>query len=109
MNQPEPSEARRSGESEHYVYIGLLQDGRFYVGVSHQHPRDLLAEHQSGHHSRFTRAERLLRIPWTEPHPSLKSARTRERPLKRWTHAKKQALIDGDLAGLKKLARRKTR
>jgi predicted GIY-YIG superfamily endonuclease len=93
-----------------YVYIALLRDDRFYVGISHQEPKSLLTEHHSGKHSQFTRAEGLKRILWTEEHPSLASARRREQQLKGWTHAKKQALIDGDLARLKLLSRsRRTR
>ena len=93
----------------HYVYIGLLNDGRFYVGVSRKQLQSLRAEHRAGDHSRFTKAEGFKHVVWTEPHPSLASAMKRERQLKGWTHAKKRALIDGDLARLKQLARRKTR
>lgn len=88
-----------------YVYIASLRDGRFYVGISHQQPRSLLAEHRSGLHSRFTGAEGLRRIEWTEAHPSISSARQREQQLKHWSHAKKQALIKGDLASLKTLSK----
>src|SRR5207248_10227646 len=87
------------------VYIAILQDDRFYVGISQQPPETLLTEHHSGKHSRFTRAEGLKRIVWNEAQPSLSGARHREQQLKRWTHAKKQALIDGDMARLKSLAR----
>ena len=47
----------------------------------------------------------LLRIEWTEVHPSLAEARAREQQLKGWSHAKKQALIDGNLKLLNSLAR----
>ncbi|MBI2930741.1 MAG: GIY-YIG nuclease family protein [Planctomycetes bacterium] len=85
-----------------YVYIGILRDGRFYVGVSDQEPKALLREHRSGKHSRCTRAKGLSRIEWRETHASLASARRREKQLKRWSHAKKEALIHGDLARLKR-------
>ncbi len=90
-----------------YVYLALLSDGRYYVGISRQELQNLLAEHKNGDHSRFTRAEGLRRIVWTEPHSSLSDAMRREKQLKRWTHAKKQALIDGDMDRLKSLARSK--
>ena len=92
-----------------YVYIALLQDDRFYVGISQQEPASLLTEHQAGKHSQYTRVEGLKRVLWTEAHPSLTGARHREKQLKGWTHAKKQALVDGDLARLKSLAKSKTR
>jgi len=92
-----------------YVYIGLLRDRRFYVGISQQGPTTLLGDHQDGHHASFTRQHRVERVLWTERHPSLKSARRRELQLKRWSHAKKQALISGDLETLKRLARSRQR
>jgi predicted GIY-YIG superfamily endonuclease len=103
----------RSEESNHmskrfYVYIALLRDDRFYVGISHQELESLLSGHHSGKHSQFTGAEGLKRILWTEGHPSLASARHREQQLKRWAHAKKQALLDGDFARLKALSRSKS-
>jgi predicted GIY-YIG superfamily endonuclease len=87
------------------VYIGRLEDGRFYVGITQKDPPTLLADHQSGDHARFTRADKLLRIEWTESHPSEVSASRRERQLKKWSHAKKQALVDGNLPTLKSLAK----
>jgi len=91
------------------VYIGRLHDGRFYVGISQLSPARLLSDHRSGDHSRFTRVERLVAIEWTERHPTLSEAKARERQLKGWSHAKKQALIDGDVARLKLLSRSKGR
>ena len=88
-----------------YVYISRLRDGRFYVGISHQGVRMLLAEHQSERHSQFTSAEGLKRVEWTEAHQSRVAARKREQQLKGWSHAKKEALIEGDLDRLKSLAR----
>jgi putative endonuclease len=88
-----------------HVYIGRLRDHRFYVGISRQASDSLLDDHVSGDHSRYTRAEGLIRIEWTEVHPSLAKAKARERQLKGWSHAKKQALIDGDLKKLKSLAK----
>jgi putative endonuclease len=88
-----------------YVYIGRLLDDRLYVGITRQQPARLLADHQSGDHSRFTRAEGMSRIEWTESHPSEAAACRREKQLKGWSHAKKQALIDGDTAKLKTLSK----
>jgi len=88
-----------------YVYIGRLRDGRFYVGISQASPATLLKTHLSGDHSRYTRAQGMVRIEWTELQPSLASAKARERQLKGWSHDKKQALIEGNIEKLKQLAR----
>jgi putative endonuclease len=71
-----------------HVYIGRLLDGKFYVGISRQQPSSLLADHQSGDHSRYTRAKKLIRIEWVEPHPTKSGAGGREMQLKGWSHAK---------------------
>jgi predicted GIY-YIG superfamily endonuclease len=88
-----------------YVYIALLEDRRFYVGMTHFHPDERARRHQIGWGGTFTRGISVIRILWFEVYPSAESARKRERQIKRWTHAKKQALIDGDVAQLKALSR----
>lgn len=87
------------------VYIGLLEDGRFYTGVTQGRPESRLRRHQHGRGGTFTRGVRLVRILWSESHSTLTHARTREAQIKKWSHAKKQALIDGDIPRLKALAR----
>jgi predicted GIY-YIG superfamily endonuclease len=42
-------------------------------------------------------------LVYAEEHSSLEVARAREQQLKRWTRAKKEALIAGDLRTLKRL------
>ena len=91
------------------VYIAVLDDGRFYVGISQLSKEALLQQHREGRHAAFTAAHTVLRIAWTEEHPTAESARARERQLKRWTHAKKQALIDADVSTLKALSRNRQR
>ncbi len=88
-----------------HVYIALLQDGRFYVGMTHLSPDERARRHRRGWGGIFTRETGLVRLVWSEAHPSADSARKRERQLKGWSHAKKQALIDGDMKRLKKLSR----
>ena len=88
-----------------YVYIALLEDGRFYVGMTQVHPDERAHRHQTGWGGTFTKSVKMIRMLWWEQHPAGESARKRESQIKRWSHAKKQALIDGNLARLKLLAR----
>jgi putative endonuclease len=46
-------------------------------------------------------------LVYSEQHEALETALKGERQLKRWSHAKKAALIAGDLEALHRLARRK--
>ena len=88
-----------------YVYIALLEDDRFYVGMTQVHPDERADRHRAGCGGTFTRAIQVVRMLWWEVHPTGESARKRESQIKRWSHAKKLALMDGDLSKLKALAR----
>lgn len=86
------------------VYFLRLRSGALYIGAS----TDLaqrLQDHVSGQACRTTELdppEALLRM---EPHPSFSAARTREAQLKRWSRAKKEALVGGDTHALSCSAR----
>jgi len=56
----------------------------------------------------WTACRRPVRLVYQERQPSEAQAVARERQIKRWTHTKKLALINGDLGKLKSLARRRT-
>ncbi len=92
-----------------YVYIARQADGHFYTGITQKNPKELLAEHQRGEHSKYTSGQRLVRLEWMESQANSVAAGRRERQIKRWSHAKKQALVDGDVARLKALSRSRSR
>ena len=79
-----------------YCYMIRCADGSYYVGVSDD-PERRVQEHNEGKGSDWTAARRPVSLVWTEEHPSLAAARQRENQLKRWSHAKKEALIGGSL------------
>jgi putative endonuclease len=91
-------------ESVWWTYILECRDGSFYVGSS----GDLAARlqvHQSGNGPAFTATRLPIRLVYSERHASLEAAVKRERQLKRWTHAKKAALVVGDAQRLRVLSR----
>ena len=90
-----------------YVYFARLTTGRLYVGISHVSVTGLLTHHQQGRHCTYTTQQPVTEIVWKESKTSYQEARKRERQLKGWTRAKKEALIRGDLQLLKQLARKK--
>ena len=74
------------------VYILRCSDGALYTGFT----TDLvarLARHSEGRGCQFTRTRLPVRLLWTERHPSWESAADRETQIKRWSRAKKEALI----------------
>ncbi len=85
-----------------YVYILRGCDDALYIGETNDLARRL-AKHNDGSASAFTRLRRPVELVYSESHPDRSTALLRERQLKRWTRAKKQALIVGDLALLKRL------
>ena len=85
-----------------FVYILRCVDNSVYIGST----KDLtsrLIKHDHGSASRFTAVRRPVTLAYTESHATRDAAHQRERQLKRWTRAKKEALIAGDFALLKRL------
>jgi len=89
--------------SVHFVYILRCADGSIYVGQTHDVERRI-AKHNEGMAAAFTARRRPVQVVYRESFPDRRAAVTRERQIKRWTRAKKEALIAGDLAALKRLA-----
>ncbi len=78
----------------YFCYILECADHSFYVGVA-EDVAQRVRFHNQGKGSAWIRARLPVRVVWTEEHPTLSSARTRENQLKRWSRAKKTALIGG--------------
>jgi predicted GIY-YIG superfamily endonuclease len=91
-----------------FVYIVRCADGSFYVGHA-SNVDDRVKLHNDARGALWTACRRPLTLAYQEQHPSNAKAIARERQLKRWSHAKKLSLIDGDLGKLKSLAKRRIR
>ncbi|MBI2122636.1 MAG: GIY-YIG nuclease family protein [Armatimonadetes bacterium] len=89
-----------------YVYFLSTASNQLYVGCTRD-PWTRLRWHSLGHGAYYLLGEAKFRIVYHEKYNSLKQARRREKQLKRWTRAKKEALIRGDLVALKRLSRRR--
>jgi predicted GIY-YIG superfamily endonuclease len=85
-----------------FVYILRCADESFYVGETHD-VAQRLAAHNKGCASAHTAKRRPVQLAYVEEQASRAASLDRERQLKRWSHAKKEALIAGDSAALKKL------
>lgn len=87
-----------------YVYILLGTDNSFYVG----HTEDMekrLQYHNQGKGALYTANRLPVKLAYHEDAPTKSQAIAREKQLKRWTRAKKQALVDGDVKNLKSHSR----
>jgi predicted GIY-YIG superfamily endonuclease len=84
-----------------FVYILRCADGSYYVGRT-DNLLTRLTEHQSGVGADFTSARRPVEMVYAEEHSTSRSANDRERQLKRWSRAKKEALISQDANRLRR-------
>ncbi|HZP27133.1 MAG TPA: GIY-YIG nuclease family protein [Dehalococcoidia bacterium] len=87
-----------------WVYILRCADGSYYVG----HTDNLEARvsaHQAGEVAGYTRTRRPLHFVFAEEFPTREEALARERQVKGWSRAKKEALIKGNWPRLQALSR----
>jgi len=85
------------------VYFLRLRSGAFYIGAS----TDLaqrLKDHSAGQAGRTTALDPPVALLRVEAHSTFSFARQREAQLKRWSCAKKSALIRSDFTRLRELS-----
>ena len=79
-----------------FVYILRLRSGLLYTGSSIDF-EIRFREHQSATACHTTRLDPPVALLWIEIQPDVSAARKREARNKRWSRAKKQAFISGDM------------
>ena len=87
----------------HYVYMLRCSDGSYYVG----HTNDLeqsLAAHERGATEGCTLSRRPVELVFSDRFSTRQEAFHRERQIKGWSKARKEALIKGDWDGLVELS-----
>jgi putative endonuclease len=87
-----------------YLYILLCADGSFYTGSTNDLERRML-EHQNGEGANHTRKRLPVELVYTEEYERIDEAYYRERQIHGWSHAKKEALIEGRNEDLPELAK----
>ncbi|MFC1838420.1 GIY-YIG nuclease family protein [Thermodesulfobacteriota bacterium] len=85
-----------------FIYILRLKSGNIYIG-STTNLENRYAEHIKGTASRMTKLDPPVRIAYTETYETQLEARQREAQIKRWSRAKKEALISKNMSKLKSL------
>jgi len=86
-----------------WFYALRLQSGDLYVGATRDLPHRW-EEHKTGKACRTTRLDPPTELAYSEEFPSFSDARRREAQIKRWSRAKKEALVAGDRDMLRHLA-----
>lgn len=88
----------------HFVYIVRCADGTLYTGYA-RNPDDRAEAHNTGRGARYTAGRGPVRLVYSESHETHGDALRRERQIKRWPRAKKEALIAGRRAPVGERAR----
>ncbi len=91
-----------------WFYLLRLKSGGLYPGAT-ENLDQRLKDHTSGRACRTTKLDPPVALARAERFDTFAAARRREAQVKRWTGAKKEALTSGDIAALKRLAKRRVR
>ncbi|MBI5614018.1 GIY-YIG nuclease family protein [Candidatus Gottesmanbacteria bacterium] len=85
------------------MYILLCDEKTFYVGLT-SNIENRLKSHIAGYNI-GTKKFSHIQLVYSENYPNRVSAEQRETQLKKWTRAKKKALIEGNIELLKQLSK----
>lgn len=86
----------------YFIYILKNNQGEIYIGQT-SNVEARVKRHNSNDGALFTKNKPEFRLVYQESHSTLKSAMNRELQIKKWSRAKKEALLVGDFTRLKKL------
>lgn len=90
---------------QYFVYILLCSDQSYYTGVTNNVDKRF-AEHEAGiDPTCYTFKRRPLNLMCVERFLDVNQAIAREKQIKGWRRAKKEALINGDYESLPRLAK----
>jgi putative endonuclease len=87
-----------------WFYVLRLKSGNLYVG-STTDLKKRYEDHCSGRACRTTKFDPPIALVYSEEYETFSEARRREAQVKRWSRSKKEALISGDFAELRKLSK----
>ena len=87
-----------------WVYIVLCSDQRIYIGSS-TNLEQRISDHNSRRYEGYTSKRLPVRLLWSMEFEDIRYAFEFERKIKKWSRAKKEALINGDVNMLHNLSR----
>ncbi|MCC6920930.1 MAG: GIY-YIG nuclease family protein [Alphaproteobacteria bacterium] len=90
-----------------WVYILLCADGSYYVGSTTDDPGVRTSKHNEGVYGGYTALRRPVKLIFQEDFADIRQAQAFEQQVKRWSRAKKEALIRRDWDALPALSRRR--
>ena len=91
---------------KYFVYILLCSDKTYYVGVTNDVRRRLHQHHSGMNTKAYTYSRRPLTLVYQQGFVQIIQAINFEKQVKRWSRAKKEALINGNYNEIKALAKK---
>ena len=91
-----------------WVYILRCSDGSYYAGSTTLDPDERTAQHNDGTYGGYTALRRPVTLLFQEWFQDIRYAQEFEQQIKRWSRAKKEALIRREWSALPALARRRS-
>ena len=91
-----------------YAYILQCSDKSYYVGHTNA-LSERVNKHNAGRAARWTACRLPFKLIYNEAFATEEQAVNREQQIKKWSRAKKQALITADKKTLKELSRCRTK
>lgn len=91
-----------------FLYILRCSDGSFYIGTTRTTLELRIAQHNDGSFGGYTATRRPVTLVYSQWFERITDAVENERKLKKWTRAKKEALIRGDHEALQRLSQRRS-
>ncbi|MBU2446065.1 MAG: GIY-YIG nuclease family protein [Bacteroidetes bacterium] len=88
----------------YFTYILECSDKSYYVGVT-SNLEKRIHEHNFKKYSGYTAIRLPVKLIWSQQFSDIKEAIKLEKQLKKWSRAKKEALIKGDFELLKELSK----
>ena len=89
-----------------WVYIILCSDNTFYTGCT-TNLNERIYQHKTGLYKGYTSKRLPVKLVWYEEFRDINEAIDMERRIKKWSKAKKTALIKGDFETVRELAKSK--
>ena len=87
-----------------YLYILRLKSGNLYIGATTD-LKQRYQDHLNGRACRTTKLDPPLKLVYSESLITFSDARKREAQIKRWSRAKKEALVVSDMVKLRNLSK----
>jgi len=87
-----------------WFYILQLKSGALYIGSTTE-LNQRYKDHCSGRACRTTKVDQPVALLYSEEFETFSEARKREAQIKRWSRAKKEALVSDDMQKLRELSK----